>query len=687
MNATNGTNGSSVSAMRALAQVADDGEPTIAEPAGDLTPAQRSVGHLRLLREAFVHLMGQYREAWDGDADSVPETYPRRPEQATAAGIGLRPAGVTGPGDDPLDGALPLFGELGLSRSAETVLAAAWWAVADPQLASAFGWVHDDPARRYPTLAALRLLLEPYGMQVPLALPADSGPVALGLLAPMADAAAPARLTATAGLLMDGWRPPPEISTALPGRLRPAADEACALIRAGHRVGLRCADLDDGPVLARAVAARLGRALDDGRTRPAAETRLLERLGLVLPWTSDSSQSTSSAASASEGGEVADTALLRVTGPGVGSPPGWQVLDVAAIDPAGVTRAWRLALGQSGLDTSAAGQLAARMRLTEATVAQLHETARAAARVQRRHLTVADLHTAVRRHPQHRLGDLTRLVPPAHRLDDLVLPPTTRAGLLDVLAHARHSHEALAALPSGGVRGRGVVALLHGPSGTGKTAATEALAAELDRDLWLVDLAQVVSKWLGETSRNLDRLLTEAGRAGAVLLFDEAEGLFGRRAEVNDARDRYANLEIDHLLQRIELHEGLVVLTSNRPAALDDGFGRRLRLTVRFELPDHLAREQVWARLLPDGRLADPDARPLTQVAAAELSPSSIRSAALAALVFAADDGRAAVTEVDLHRAVRRELEKSGRGWPAYREAYRETNRDTNREAYRGAAR
>ena len=550
MNAMNAMNAMNVVTMRTAARIADGGEP-----ARELTPAQRSVGHLRLLRDAFVHLMGSYREVWDGGCpgDGVPGdgvsgggvsgggsgTARRRPEQATAAGIGLAPTPVTAPGEDPLEESPHLFAELGLSRGAEMVLAAAWWAVADPQLAAAFGWVHDDPARRCPTLAALRLLLEPYGLHVPLALPNDSGPVALGLLTPVADSAAPLRLTPTAGLLMDGWRPPPETAATLPGRLRPAAEDACALIRAGHQVSLRCADLDDGPVLARAVAARLGRALEDGRTRPATETVLLERLGLVLPWTSDPLDP--------ETGEVpgSGSVLLRLTGAGVASPPGWQVLDVAAIDAAGVTRAWRRALGQSGLDTTAAGQLAARMRLTEAAVTQLHETARAAARIQRRHLTVADLHTAVRRHPQHRLGDMARLVPPAHRLDDLVLPPPTRAGLLDVLAHARHSHEALAALPGGGIRGRGVVTLLHGPSGTGKTAATEALAAELDRDLWLVDLAQVVSKWLGETSRNLDRLLTEAGRAGAVLLFDEAEGLFGRQSRgqrrprpVRQPRDR-----------------------------------------------------------------------------------------------------------------------------------------------------
>ncbi|WP_331755560.1 ATP-binding protein [Streptomyces sp. NBC_01643] len=600
------------------------------------TPAELTIGCLKLLRDAVDRVMREYRQAWD----SAGQAGAGRPELQTVAGIGLRPDPVTAAAGDPVG----LFPGLGLSASAEAVIAAAWWAVVDPQLAAAFGWIHDDATRRYPSLSALRLLLEPYGLAVPLALPEDSGPVADGLLRPVADAAAPVRLTPTAALLLDGWQPPATQLVSVPPRLSAVADEARALITAGHRVSLRCADEEDGPVLAGAIAARLERALDDGQQRPVAETLLLERLGLVLPW----------------GAEETPPARLRLTLPGAPSAPGWQVLDVAAIETTGVTREWRRVLGASGLDTSAAGQLAARMRLTEATITSLHATARAAAEVQRRHLTVADLHSAVRRHPQHQLDGMARLVPPSQRLSDLVLPEPTLAGLHDLLAHARHSSGVLAGFPGAGMRGRGVAALLHGPSGTGKTAATEAIAAELDRDLWIVDLAQVVSKWLGETSRNLDRLLTQAARAGAVLLFDEAEGLFGRRAEVTDARDRYANLEIDHLLQRIELHEGLCVLTSNRPAALDDGFQRRLRLSVRFELPDHTARQAIWASLLLADRFAD--GTDLEDVAAAELSGSSIRAAAVAAQIYAASDG-AAVGAQHLHRAVRRELEKSGRTW------------------------
>ena len=355
--------------------------------------------------------------------------------------------------------------------------------------------------------------------------------------------------------------------------------------------------------------------------------------------------------------ETAPT-LLRLAAPGAPASPGWQVLDVATIDADGVLRAWEQALSAASLDIRQADGLVARMRLPETTIDALVRDARAAATAARREISVADLHTAVRRHPHHRLDGMARLLPPSLTLDNLVLAEDTRAGLRDLLAHARHSSAVSAHWP--GIRGRAVVALMHGPSGTGKTAATEAIAAELDRDLWIVDLAQVVSKWLGETSRNLDRLLTEAAHGGAVLLFDEAEGLFGRRGEVSDARDRYANLEIDHLLQRIELHEGLVVLTSNRPAALDEGFQRRLRLSIRFELPDHAARQQIWAALLPAERLAAGIC--LDDIAAAELSGGSVRAAALSALVFAAADGML-IDAGHLNRAVQRELAKSGRTW------------------------
>lgn len=531
----------------------------------------------------------------------------------------------------------------------EALVAAAWWSVADPGLATAFGHLHDDLGRRYPSLAILRLLLVHHGLQIPLALPTDSGLVAAGVLRPVPDAESPLRLTATAALALDGYRPPAQPAEPVTPRLRESIARATTLLQAGHLVCIRCGDSEDGAVVAAAVGAATARHVEfvdaaPASARPVAETELLAQLGHVLPVGDGSHPATK----------------LRLAAAGAAVAPGWQTVDVAPIDTDGVHRAWRRVLGRSGLDTSAARDLAARMRLPEVTIDSLHHSARAAAEVAGRHITVADLHNAVRAHPQHRIEGLARLLPPSVHLRDLVFTDETLSGLHDILAHARHSAAVTSAWPGGAVRGRAVIGLFHGPSGTGKTAAAEALAAELDRDLWIVDLARVVSKWLGETSQNLDRLLTESARGGAVLLFDEAEGIFGRRGEITDARDRYANLEIDHLLQRVELHEGLVLLATNRPATLDDGFQRRIRVSVRFDLPDMPARQAIWDTLLPaPARADDVD---LSTVADAELSGACIRAAALAALVFAADDATP-VTNAHLLRAVRHEMAKNGRTW------------------------
>jgi hypothetical protein len=615
-------------------------------------------GYLALFSEAAKRLLGTYHRAWAGSPGVTGSgNAGLAPEDQAVAGIGVR-ADPVAAGARSIAALVPAGGlladlDFALDRSTEAIVAAAWWSTVDPQLAVCFGCVHDDGARRHPSLAALRLLLQPYGLPIPLALPADRGPVADGLLLPVAGADAPVRLTPTAALLLDGWRPHVGAEVALAPRLRAVADQCCALLRAGQRVTLRCADADDGLTLASAVAARLGRALDESNDRPLAETKLLARLGLILPLCRADGVNSSGDTGGVDGGPS-----LRLVGPGASSGPEWQVIEVPAIAIDAVRGAWRRALSVSGLPLQAADELSARLRLSEHAIDALQRSAATSARVDRRHLTVADLHQALRRHPQHSLGAMARLLAPSVRLDELVLAEATRNSLADLLAHARYTSVVTAQWP--GTRGRAVVALLQGPSGTGKTAAAEAIAGELDRDLWIVDLAQVVSKWLGETQRNLDQLLTEASRAGAILLFDEAEGLFGRRAEVSDARDRYANLEIDHLLQRVELHEGLVILTSNRPAALDTGFQRRLRISIRFDLPDHAARQQIWCSLLPEDLLDA--ATCVDSFAEAELSGGSIRAAVLSARVFAAADGTKVRTE-HLHRAVRHEMEKNGRPW------------------------
>ena len=153
-------------------------------------------------------------------------------------------------------------------------------------------------------------------------------------------------------------------------------------------------------------------------------------------------------------------------------------------------------------------------------------------------------------------------------------------------------------------RGRGITALFAGDSGTGKTMSAEVLAGDLGFDLYVIDLSTVVDKYIGETEKNLDRIFTEADRVNGVLLFDEADALFGKRSEVKDARDRYANVEVAYLLQRMELFDGIAILTTNLRANVDEAFTRRLDAIVDFPLPEEPDRRRLWERNLPDARPA-----------------------------------------------------------------------------------
>jgi hypothetical protein len=185
--------------------------------------------------------------------------------------------------------------------------------------------------------------------------------------------------------------------------------------------------------------------------------------------------------------------------------------------------------------------------------------------------------------------------------DDLVLPAPLVAQLRDLSAHVRQSWRVGEAWgwASKSPRGLGAAALFTGASGTGKTLAAEVIAGELGLDLYRIDLSQVVSKYIGETEKNLARVFTAAEESGAILLFDEADALFGKRSEVKDSHDRYANIEVSYLLQRMESYRGLAILTTNQKGALDQAFLRRLRFVVTFPFPDVEARAAIWAHIFP----------------------------------------------------------------------------------------
>jgi SpoVK/Ycf46/Vps4 family AAA+-type ATPase len=245
--------------------------------------------------------------------------------------------------------------------------------------------------------------------------------------------------------------------------------------------------------------------------------------------------------------------------------------------------------------------------------------------------------------------------------DDLVLPAELRDELEILTAAVRHGSRV--ATDWGFFRhaqARALVALFSGPSGTGKTMAAGLIAARADLPLYRVDLSAVVSKFIGETEKHLDAVLREAQATGAALLFDEADALFGKRAQVKDARDRYANQEIAFLLQRIEAFDGLVILTTNLSGHIDEAFLRRIAYVVNFPMPDERLRIELWQRAFP---AAAPVAADLDHAALArgfELSGGNIRNAALGAAHLAAAEGRE-IAMRDAVRAAFRELRKLGR--------------------------
>jgi hypothetical protein len=238
-----------------------------------------------------------------------------------------------------------------------------------------------------------------------------------------------------------------------------------------------------------------------------------------------------------------------------------------------------------------------------------------------------------------RLEGLARRIEPVATWADLVLSKAQLDTLRQVAAHVRQRarvHEAWGFRAKSG-RGLGISALFSGSSGTGKTMAAEVLANDLRLDLYRIDLSQVVSKYIGETEKNLQRVFDTAEQGGAILLFDEADALFGKRSEVRDSHDRYANVEISYLLQRMEDYDGLAILTTNMKEALDPAFMRRIRFVVQFQFPDIEQRIEIWRRIFPASTPID--GINLGDLARLNVSGGTIRNIALQAAFAAADAG------------------------------------------------
>jgi AAA+ superfamily predicted ATPase len=363
--------------------------------------------------------------------------------------------------------------------------------------------------------------------------------------------------------------------------------------------------------------------------------------------------------------------FATTTRPGYELGTGRRVLRIDWPAPDHATRRllWTDALGpDAAVLGDEVAQLAHRYRLGPGGVRRATETARlvARARGERGALSASDLVIGVRNDIAERIGDLATRVEVKQSWDDLVLSEDLVDQINGLIARVRHSHRVYEdwGFHSKAARGVGVPALFSGPPGTGKTMVAGIIARELGLELLQVDLSQVVSKWIGETEKQLSKVFDAAEAGHALLLFDEADALFAQRtSDVKGATDRYANLEVNYLLQRVESFGGIVILTTNLDTSIDKALKRRLAAHIVFFPPDEDEREDLWRRLLTT-RSAPIDLDELDFASLArdypDMTGANIRNAVLsAAFLAAAEDAR--IGQVHLERAARGEYRTMGR--------------------------
>jgi len=626
------------------------------------------------------------------------------------------PAGAAGVAD--LLGAamapLPALAGVGVTDWSPLDLAL-WLLVLAPELdlryERLYGYLQDDLTRRRPTPDLLANLLATDAEQrlAVLARLAPEAPLRRhAVLEPVVEGSLP---WLARGWQLDAlWRDwmlghgEPELPSACAARvLRPPADAedaACSALPAwlqdGHSDGRAPRLHLHGPHgagklrLAAAVAARRGQRLlvvdlrrwcEAGEAREQAR-RVLRAAALfdLLPFLHGAAalaQSDGQAlrAALDELAEQADAGFVLATASTL--PPlhagtlAARRLDVGFPSAARRTLLWRRALQSRGLAAgpSAVSEVGTRFVLSAAQIDQAAADAQpdpGAARKPRAPLDYPALCAAARRQSGAELSAVAQRLAPQAGFDALVAVAEVHDQLREICARVATREAVRRDWSGGSVHGRaqGVTALFVGPSGTGKTLSAEALACELGLDLYRIDLAGIVSKYIGETEKNLDRVFTAAEHANAVLFFDEADALFGKRSEVKDAHDRYANIEVAYLLQKMEQFDGLAILATNLKQNLDEAFARRLTFTVNFPFPEEAERRRLWEQLWPPRAPRHCDVDLAWFAREFRLSGGHIRNTVWAAAHLAAVDGQV-VTRAHLLHATRREFQKLGKNLPA----------------------
>jgi hypothetical protein len=660
--------------------------PRIGESVDDLTAGLEWLD--RVLTRAVARQRAEGR--WRGDDDLRGIYVP--PELAERV-IALRGAGAAldgPPGSLPIAHGGPvdrLSERFALDEFERFALLLALAPELDSRYRTVYAYLHDDPAQTAPTIALALDLYAGAGLRSAAfrrAFAADAPLVRYRLVRPQHPVGSLSLLRVAleidewviARVLGDDDLAPLEPGVRLEGleRSRPARTNIapavpCVVAGSDPRAALdRALELIDRPVVAADIAATPDPI---ELVRIAARRARADAYGLVVEVTPLPDQA-----------EALLELVARLTADGVPAavctaasevdalPDEWPRTLVADVTTRQRRARWETQLATGGfvassvaLDTVAATHPIALDRI-DAAVARL------AGEQPNRRLATEDLQSAARAVARHRLGGLARRVPGGRTWDELVLPPRTMRQLREISAAIEQRSFVLQEWGFGRLpNGRGLHVLFSGPSGTGKTLAASVIADEAGYALYVVDLARVVDKYLGESEKQLDRVFREATAAGAALLFDEADALFGRRAEVRDARDRYANVEVAYLLQRLESHDGVTILSTNLAHHLDQAFARRLHHRVDFAMPDVSLRRQLWEAVLPLAAPLDDDVDLGLLAERFELAGGSIRNAAVTAAYLAAPDRRA-ITLADLVRAIARELEKAGR--PATRAEFRE---------------
>jgi hypothetical protein len=343
--------------------------------------------------------------------------------------------------------------------------------------------------------------------------------------------------------------------------------------------------------------------------------------------------------------------------------PGYLSLELPQRNERERIESWRASLDRHNIDLPDPTELAARYRVGPGVIERVcQEVARRPEPPPDPAACLRDIDETVRQHLETKLGKTAQRITRLASWADIVLPEDIIDSLLELTARVRHRRKVFENWGFDGsiTTARGITALFAGSPGTGKTMVAGVIARDLGLDLYRVDVSKIASRWLGETEKNLASLFDAAEDGQVMLLFDEADSLFGKRTEVKTSADRYANMEVNYLLQRLDSFEGIAILTTNFGKAIDPAFKRRLTYRMTFPFPDEEMREQLWKSLIPpqvpvDGTI---DFRALAQ--RFRLSGGYIRNAALRAAFLAADEG-VALTHEHLERAIRMEFREIGK--------------------------